>query len=64
MKSRELVIFLSLGNSKKVLRNHLYKDSAITSLSASLLGTSLGIPFAWSIWQLFRLLGVDSTEMR
>ena len=64
MKSRELGIFLALGTSKKVLRNHLYKDTAVTSLSASLLGTSLGIPFAWSIWQLFRLLVVDSTEMR
>lgn len=63
MKSRELGIFLALGTSKKVLRNHLYKDTAVTSLSASLLGTALGIPFAWSIWQLFRLLVVDSDEM-
>lgn len=64
MKSKELGIFLALGTSKKVLRHHLYKDTAITTVSASLLGTTFGIPFAWSIWQLFRLLVVDSTEMR
>lgn len=62
-KSRETGIFLALGASRYQLHKELSKELAIISLCSCMAGALLGGPLAWCIWQLFRLLLIDSQEM-
>lgn len=63
MKSKELGTMMALGATKKRLAPALFREVAFLSGSAALLGTACGIPFAWLIWQGFRIFVVDSAEM-
>lgn len=62
-KSREIGIMMALGARKKELAGLLFGDLALISLASSLSGLILGTPLAAGIWQLFRLLVVDSVDM-
>ncbi|MDP4152708.1 MAG: ABC transporter permease, partial [Bacillota bacterium] len=62
-KSREVGIFMALGASRGQIRRQLFKELALISIGACLIGALLGTPLAWCIWQLFRLLLVDTQEM-
>ncbi|MGN1414317.1 MAG: FtsX-like permease family protein [Anaerovoracaceae bacterium] len=63
MKSKEIGTMMLLGAPRSILSISLLKEVSVISLGSSLAGTALGLPFAWLIWQLFRLLLVDSPEM-
>lgn len=63
MKSREIGVFFALGASRKVLLPTLLKETMLLSGCAALAGTVAGVPFAWGIWQSFRLFIVDTQEM-
>lgn len=62
-KSRETGIFMALGASVSQLRLQLFKELASIAIGSCLAGGLLGTPLAWCIWQLFRLLLVDTKEM-
>ncbi len=62
-KSRETGIFLALGASKARLRGVLTQELALIALLSCGLGALLGASLAYLLWQGFRLLIVDSTEM-
>lgn len=62
-KSRETGVFLALGATKAQIRRLLFADLAKASLSSCVAGTLCGVPLAWGIWQIFRLVVVDSEEM-
>ncbi len=62
-KSRETGIFLALGASRRQLRGHLYRELAVISLSSCAAGALLGAPLALGLWQIFRVLVVDTQEM-
>ena len=62
-KSREVGTFLALGATKKRLQAVLSKELLLIATISCTLGTLLGTPLAWSLWQGFRLLIVDSAEM-
>lgn len=62
-KSKEIGTMMALGASKKRLAPALISETVMLSGLSSLIGTAAGIPFAWIIWQGFRLLVVDSEEM-
>ncbi len=62
-KSKEIGTMMALGASKKRLAPGLISETVLLSGLSALAGTAAGIPFAWLIWQGFRLLVVDSKEM-
>ena len=62
-KSRQLGIFMSLGASRKKLAPGLFREVLVLSSVSSLAGILAGFPFVWILWNLFRLLIVDSAEM-
>lgn len=62
-KSRETGILMALGASVSQLRLQLFKELALIAIGSCLVGNLLGTPLAWCIWQLFRLLLVDTKEM-
>lgn len=63
-KSKEIGIMMALGASKQRLAPGVISETAIVSGLSALAGTVCGMPFAWLIWQAFRLLVVDSAEMK
>lgn len=63
MKSREIGTMMLLGASRKVLARAMLREVALLSSVSSLVGAVLGLPLAWLIWRLFRLLIIDSPEM-
>lgn len=62
-KSREIGIYMALGASRRQIKTLLQKDLALLSVGACAAGTLLGAPVAWMLWQLFRMLVVDTEEM-
>lgn len=62
-KARDTGVFLALGASRKQLKVLLYRELALVSFVSCGAGTLLGAPFAWGLWQIFRLLVVDTQEM-
>ena len=62
-KSRQLGIFMSLGASRKKLAPGLFREVLVLSSVSSLAGILAGFPFVWILFNLFRLLIVDSAEM-
>lgn len=62
-KSRETGVFLALGASRAQLGRELRKELAVLSLVSCAAGAALGAPLAWLLWQVFRLLVVDTEEM-
>lgn len=62
-KSREVGTFLAIGATKHSLRAVLSKELLLIAAVSCTLGMLLGTPLAWLLWQGFRLLIVDSSEM-
>lgn len=62
-KSRETGIFLALGASRAQLKRELTKELALISFGACGAGAILGAPLSLGLWQLFRVLLVDTEEM-
>lgn len=63
-KSKEIGTMMALGASKKRLAPGMISETVTISGLSALAGTAAGIPFAWLVWQAFRLAVVDSAEMR
>lgn len=63
-KSREVGIMMALGASKKTLKKQLYKELAGIGIASCTMGTILGGPLAYAIWQFFCTIVVDSEEMQ
>lgn len=62
-KSREIGVFMALGATRRQIRSQLQKELALLSVSSCAVGTVLGVPLAWLVWQVFRMLVVDTEEM-
>lgn len=63
-KSRQAGILMALGISKKQLAPMLYREILALSFLSSACGILAGIPFVILLWNSFRLLIVDSTQMQ
>lgn len=63
-KSQETGIFLALGASKAQIRDEMRRELTYLSLFSCVSGVILGTPLAWGMWQLFRVLVVDTAEMK
>lgn len=63
-KSREVGSLLALGAGKKAVGKILLRELAMIALSSCILGSVLGSPLAWLLWKGFRLLIVDTKEMK
>ena len=62
-KSKQLGVLMALGASKKRLAPGLFKEVLFLSSSASIAGILAGFPLVWILWNGFRLLIVDSSDM-
>lgn len=62
-KSRQLGALMALGASRRRLAPGLFREVLTLSGVSSLSGILAGIPFTVLLWNGFRLLLVDSTEM-
>ncbi|MGM0213831.1 FtsX-like permease family protein [Enterococcus sp. AZ109] len=62
-KSRETGVFLALGASKRVLAKTFYKELAKIWAACSFCGIILGNITSFVVWQLFRLLVIDTEQM-
>ena len=63
-KSRQLGILMALGASRKRLMPGLFREVLFLSGFSCTAGILAGFPFIWIIWSLFRLLLIDSSDMR
>lgn len=63
-KSREIGVLMAMGAKRGQLAKMLYSDLGAVSAASAGLGILLGAPLAIGVWQLFRLLIVNSEEMR
>lgn len=63
-KSREYGIFLALGESKKTLKNVLFRELASITAVAAGLGLLAAIPASFLIWKLFETFLVSTREMK
>ena len=62
-KSGQLGILMALGASRKRLAPGLFREIIILSGMSAMTGVVAGFPFVWIIWNGFRLILVDSSEM-
>ncbi|MBO1306044.1 ABC transporter permease [Enterococcus sp. 669A] len=62
-KSRETGVFLALGASKRVLTKTFYKELAKIWAACTLVALVLGNIASVIIWQLFRVLVIDTSQM-
>lgn len=62
-KAQETGVLLTLGTSRSVLGRELRKELFLITFGACGVGALLGTPLALLLWQGFRLLIVDSSEM-
>lgn len=62
-KSKQLGTLMALGASKKTLSPGFLGETLTISALSSACGIVCGLPFAWCLWQCFRLFLVDSAEM-
>lgn len=62
-KSGQLGILMALGASRKRLAPGLFREVFVLSSASALAGIVAGFPFVWVIWQGFRLILVDSSDM-
>lgn len=62
-KSGQLGILMALGASRKRLAPGLFREVLILSGVSALAGIVAGFPFVWIMWQGFRLILVDSSDM-
>lgn len=62
-KSKQLGVLMALGASKKRLAPGLFKEVLLLSSAASIAGILAGFPLVWILWNGFRFLIVDSSDM-
>lgn len=62
-KSAQLGILMALGASRKRLLPGLFREVLLLSSVSAAAGIAAGFPFVWLLWNLFRLVLVDSSEM-
>lgn len=62
-KSKDIGIFLALGMNRRALSGQLMRELVIIALLSCCAGILLSIPLTKGIWELFRLLIVDTEEM-
>lgn len=62
-KSGQIGILMALGASRKRLAPGLFREIIILSGTSAVTGVVAGFPFVWIIWNGFRLILVDSSEM-
>ncbi|MDE6389564.1 MAG: ABC transporter permease [Lachnospiraceae bacterium] len=62
-KSGQLGILMALGASRRRLAPGLFREVLVLSSTSAVAGIVAGFPFVWIIWQGFRLILVDSSEM-
>lgn len=62
-KSRETGVFLALGASKKMLARTFYKELGKILIVCSLVGIVLGNIASFLVWQAFRFLVIDTSQM-
>ena len=62
-KSGQLGVLMALGASRKRLAPGLFREVLVLSSASALAGIVAGFPFVWVIWQGFRLILVDSSDM-
>lgn len=62
-KSKDMGIFLALGMNRRALSGQLMRELVIISILSCCSGILLSIPLTRGIWELFRLLIVDTEEM-
>ena len=62
-KSKDTGLFLALGAPRRLLARELMEELAVIAGLGCVSGAVLGTPLAWLLWQLFRLLVVDTEEM-
>ncbi len=62
-KSGQLGILMALGASRKRLAPGLFREVFFLSGVSAAAGIVAGFPFVWIIWQGFRLILVDSSDM-
>ncbi len=63
-KSRQLGILMALGASRRALAPGLFRELLLLSSLSAIAGILAGIPFVFLLWNLFRLLLVDSAQMQ
>lgn len=63
-KSAQLGILMALGASRKRLLPGLFREVLLLSGVSAAAGAAAGLPFVWILWSLFRLVLVDSSEMK
>ena len=63
-KSRQLGILMALGASRKRLVPGLFREVLFLSGLSCTAGIAAGFPFIWIIWSLFRLILIDSSDMK
>ena len=63
-KSRQLGILMALGASRKRLVPGLFREALFLSGLSCTAGIAAGFPFIWIIWSLFRLILIDSSDMK
>ena len=62
-KSGQLGVLMALGASRKRLSPGLFREVAVLSSVSAVTGIIAGFPFVWLIWNGFRLILVDSSDM-
>ena len=63
-KSGQLGILMALGASRKLLMPGLLREVLFLSSLSCGAGILAGFPFIWIIWSAFRLLLIDSSDMK
>ncbi|MDO4174960.1 MAG: FtsX-like permease family protein, partial [Eubacteriales bacterium] len=63
-KSRDTGIFLALGAQRRLIKHQLMRELVFLSCICCIAGIALSIPVTYGIWQLFRILIVDTAEMQ
>lgn len=63
-KSRETGVLLSLGTTRHQIRIQLMKEMSFLTSASCIGGILLGGPLSFGIWQFFRLILVDTDEMK
>lgn len=63
-KSREFGVFLALGEQKRKLEVHLFREVALILLKYVFLGILSAIPVSWLIWIAFSKMLIGADQMR
>ncbi|MBD5484210.1 MAG: ABC transporter permease [Lachnospiraceae bacterium] len=62
-KSGQLGVLMALGASRRRLAPGLFREVLILSGVSAVIGIIAGYPFVWIIWNGFKLILVDSSDM-